>query len=147
MKKIILGISFVVSSIFAYDDSSSVTIRPHFGYGTNSTQHYGLKILKASNANQAYGLEVTRFTTNIDQFTAVGIILEERSYSWFHSSIGTVGYFNYEANNQNIIGLTSNLGWEPHSKTLFKPFIAYRNDVIFAKRIRTIHSISIGLRF
>ena len=129
-------------------NSSIIQIRPHFGYGGNDTKHYGLRILLNSNKKQAYGLELTKFKTNDDAFNAIGIVLEQRLWEWFNMSIGTVGYFDYGIDNQNIIGLTTNLGWEPNNSISFKPFITYRNDTIFAKeKIEILHSISLGLKF
>jgi hypothetical protein len=61
-------------------------------------------------------------------------------------SIGTIGYFDHK--NQNSIGLVSNLGWEPNNHIPFRPFITYRNDIIFAKdKTETLHSISAGFKF
>ncbi len=45
-------------------------------------------------------------------------------------SIGTIRYFDYGVESENIIGLSSNIGWEPDNNI---PFITY--------------SISIGFNF
>ena len=81
----------------------------------------------------------------LEEVFAIGIVLEQRLFEWFNMSIGTVGYFNYGVDRSNVIGLTSNLGWEPNNHNIpFKPFVTYRSDTIFADNIETINSISIG---
>ena len=130
------------------ENTSTIQIRPHFGYGDNNTKHYGLRALLNSNKKQAYGIELTKFKTNDDEFTAVGIILEQRLWEWFNMSIGTIGYMNYGLDNQNIFGVVSNLGWEPNNSIPFKPFVTFRNDIIFAKeKTQNIYSISFGFKF
>ena len=125
---------------------STIQIRPHFGYGTKESKHYGLRVLLNSSDTQAYGLEFTKFQTKDDDFTTMGIVLEQRLWGWFSMSIGTVGYFDYQ--DENVVGLVSNLGWEPDNHIPFKPFITYRGDVIFGKaKTETIHSISAGFKF
>jgi penicillin V acylase-like amidase (Ntn superfamily) len=128
------------------NSTSTLQIRPHFGYGNQNTTHYGARILLNSSNTQAYGLEVTEFKTKDDDFLAIGIVLEQRLWEWFNMSIGTIGYFDHK--NQNSIGLVSNLGWEPNNHIPFRPFITYRNDIIFAKdKTETLHSISAGFKF
>jgi len=128
------------------DTHSTIQIRPHFGYGTKKSKHYGLRVLLNSSDTQAYGLELTKFQTKDDDFSTIGIVLEQRLWGWFNMSIGTVGYFNYK--DENVVGLVSNLGWEPDNHIPFKPFITYRGDVIFGKdNTDTIHSISAGFKF
>jgi penicillin V acylase-like amidase (Ntn superfamily) len=125
---------------------STLQIRPHFGYGNQNTTHYGTRILLNSSDTQAYGLEVTEFKTKDDDFLAIGIVLEQRLWEWFGMSIGTIGYFDHK--DQNSVGLVSNLGWEPNNHIPFRPFITYRNDIIFAKdKIDTLQSISAGFKF
>jgi len=129
------------------DTSSHINIRPHFGYGVDNLTHYGVRILLNSNPYQAYGFEITNFKDKNKQFQAVGIVLEQRLWGYFNMSIGTIGYFNYGENGENFIGVVSNLGWEPDNHIPFKPFITYRNDVIFAQKIKSLHSISVGFKF
>jgi penicillin V acylase-like amidase (Ntn superfamily) len=125
---------------------SALQLRPHFGYGTKESKHYGLRVLLNSSNTQAYGLEFTKFQTKDDNFSALGIVLEQRLWGWFSMSIGTVGYFDYQ--DENAVGLVSNLGWEPDNHIPFKPFITYRGDVIFGKaKTETLHSISAGFKF
>jgi len=126
---------------------SNLFIRPHFGYSKDYI-HFGTRVLLDIENNKRYGIEVTKFKTNKDNFYSIGIILEQRLWQWFNMSIGTIGYFSYGKNNDNIIGLTSNLGWEPDNHIPFKPFITYRNDLLFEKtHTKTIHSISVGFAF
>ena len=68
-----------------------------------------------------YGLEVTQFDSDDNEFTSIGIVLEQRLFKWFNMSIGTIGYFDYGVDSENLIGLTSNLGWEPENHIPFKP--------------------------
>ncbi|MCL0047233.1 hypothetical protein M1M98_03105 [Thermodesulfovibrionales bacterium] len=84
------------------------------------------------------------YVTKLEEVFAIGIVLEQRLFEWFNMSIGTVGYFNYGVDHSNVIGLTSNLGWEPNNHIPFKPIVTYRSDTIFADNIETINSISIG---
>jgi hypothetical protein len=92
-----------------------------------------------------YGLELTQFVDENDEsFSSIGIVLEQRLFKWFNMSIGTIGYFDYGVDSDNVIGLTTNLGWEPDNHIPFKPFITYRNDMIFGDETDTIHSLSIG---
>ena len=127
--------------------NSNIQIRTHFGYGNGGNRHYGLRILLNSSDKQSYGLEITKFTKKSD-FKAIGIVLEQRLWGWFNMSIGTIGYFDYGAEKQNLIGLVSNIGYEPDNHIPFKPFLTYRNDIIFLKnKTKTLHSFSIGFKF
>ena len=128
--------------------SSLLQIRPHFGYGSSNSRHYGARILLNSSDIQAYGLEITDFKSDNNHFQAVGIVLEQRLWEWFNMSIGTVGYLNYGEKRENIIGLVSNLGFEPNNHIPFRPFITYRSDTIFAKeKTKLLHSVSVGFKF
>jgi penicillin V acylase-like amidase (Ntn superfamily) len=132
------------------EEKSEILFRPHFGYGSvegNSVSHYGGRILLSTNNYQKYGLEVTQFDSDENEFTSIGIVLEQRLFNWFNMSIGTIGYFDYGVDSENLIGLTTNFGWEPDNHIPFKPFITYRNDVIFGQHTDSIHSISIGFNF
>jgi len=115
--------------------------------GKDLTYSYGLRFLLKAGSNKAYGIEASRFYNIKDagNFYTVGIILEQKLLSWFNSSIGTIGYFNYGENLENVIGLTSNLGWEPYSKKRLSPFITYRSDLIFSRKIQSINTLNIGL--
>ncbi len=130
---------------------TDVVFRPHFGYGVTmegkSISHYGVRILLPSGDNKKYGLEITSFDSKDDNFISAGIVLEQRLLEWFNMSIGTIGYFDYGNNSTNTAGLVSNLGWEPNNHRPFKPFVTYRNDVIFSKPIDVTHLLSIGFTF
>lgn len=143
IKKYILLLIICSNVVFA------VSIRPQVGYGIDDSKHLGLRILLKSSPSmeQAYGLEITQFKTTNDEFTAIGIILEQRQFGWFNNSIGTIGYLNYGEDNQNIFGLVTNLGFEPKTNNFFKPFISFRTDLIFTKSINHIYSLSIGYKF
>jgi penicillin V acylase-like amidase (Ntn superfamily) len=132
------------------DKKSSITFRPHFGYGSldgKNIPHYGGRLLLPAGEIRRWGLEFTKFDSDDSKFTALGIVLEQRLFEWFNMSIGTVGYFDYGKDSDNVIGLTTNLGWEPDNHIPFKPFITYRNDVIFDKDTDVLHSISVGFSF
>ncbi|MCL0051803.1 hypothetical protein M1M97_03975, partial [Thermodesulfovibrionales bacterium] len=112
--------------------AGKIVFRPHFGYGhtgENYISHYGVRILLAAGDNKRYGIEVTK----LEEVFAIGIVLEQRLFEWFNI-----------VDRSNVIGLTSNLGWEPNNHIPFKPFVTYRSDTIFADNIETINSISIG---
>ena len=146
--KTIIALLVIQSTLFAevLVEHSILKIRPHFGYGTEESEHYGLRALLNSSDTQAYGLELTKFKTKDDDFSTIGMVLEQRLWGWFNMSIGTVGYFDYQ--NENTVGLVSNLGWEPDNHIPFKPFVTYRNDTIFRKdKTDSMHSISAGFNF
>jgi hypothetical protein len=127
---------------------TKVIVRPHFGYGMlddDSIYHYGGRILLPASDIRRYGLEISQFVDNHEEsFSSIGIVLEQRLFKWFNMSIGTIGYFDYGLDSENIVGLMSNLGWEPDNYKSFKPYVTYRNDVIFGDNTDTIHSLSIG---
>ncbi len=136
---------------------SYLAVRPQIGYGYLSSSdslnrgnisHAGLRILLSAGATRKYGLEATTFRlSNSRNFSSIGIVLEQRLWNWFHMGIGTVGYFGYETGSGSPVGLMTNLGWEPSWYESFRPFITYRNDIIFAEHTGTTHSVSIGIKF
>ncbi len=139
------------------DASPPLIIRPQFGYGFidssgpnagGNLNHLGMRLLLDAGGNKRYGLEATEFSPEKGRrFYSVGIALEQRLWNWFNMSIGTVGYFDYGASSENPVGLMTNLGWEPSSYKSLKPFITYRNDLIFGKEVDVAHSLSAGLSF
>ena len=136
---------------------SSLIVRPQTGYGhmdssdssnNGSVSHIGLRLLLSAGESKRYGLEATRFRLNNGRsFSSLGVVLEQRLWNWFNMSIGTVGYFDYEIGSRNPVGLMTNLGWEPSNYQNFKPFITYRNDIIFSENTDIAHSVSIGVTF
>ncbi len=133
----------------------TVVVRPQGGYGyfhsgvsenNGGVYHAGLRILLNAGDARRFGLELTHFgVKDGDEFTSIGILLEERMWNWFNRSIGTVGYFGYGADSDNLVGLMTNLGWEPNWEKLIKPFVTYRSDVIFYDKITTVNSLSAGI--
>lgn len=142
------GFNLEDNKLLKYPQSKALIVfRPHSGYGViagKGASHYGCRILLSTNDIQKYGLEITAFDSKGKKFTSAGIVLEQRLFGWFNMSIGTIGYFNYSS---NVAGLTTNLGWEPDNHIPFKPFVTYRNDVIFSNSIEESHSLSIGFTF
>jgi hypothetical protein len=130
---------------------SIVTIRPHVNYGYISVGSdsrdifsFGGRILLPASDIRSYGVDITRFNTSSNNsFTSVGIVLEQRLWKFFNMSIGTVGYIHYRGNSP--FGFLTNLGWEPKTNFALKPFITYRNDIIFADKTSIIYSLSLGL--
>ena len=130
------------------ENRPNLQIRPHGGFGSENTKHYGLRALLRASQNKVYGLELTKFENDNDKFHTVGIVLEQRLWEWFNMSMGTIGYFNYGKNNENAMGFMSNLGWEPNNSIPFRPFITLREDIIFAKeKTKSLHSLSVGFKF
>ena len=124
--------------------------RPETGFGligNAGIYHAGFRLLLNSGNNQRYGLDVTYFKSKDDEFVSVGIVLEQILFGWFNSSIGTIGYFDYGKDNDKLFGITSNLGWEPDNHIPIKPFVTWRNDIIFGSKIENVNSISIGFDF
>lgn len=132
------------------EPKAPVVFRHHFGYGFirgEGVFHYGGRILLSAGRIRKYGLEITAFSSKDEKFTSAGIVLEQRLLDWFNMSIGTTGYFNFDSNSVNVAGLTTNLGWEPDNHIPFRPFVTYRNDVIFSSRTGVVHSLSAGFAF
>ena len=134
--------------------ASGIVLRPHGGIGhlkaeetkfSGLISHVGGRIVLSAAAGRKYGLEATYFhPTNGDDFVSLGIVLENKQWSWFNMSIGTIGFFHFLDTSDNPVGLTTNLGWEPERYKIFKPFITYRTDIIFHDRIAVMHSLSLG---
>lgn len=134
---------FLLILLYSLESFADTSFRPHFGYGSvesNSVYHYGGRILLPADDIRKYGLEITKFETDYDEFTSIGIVLEQKLFNWFNMSIGTIGYFDYGVDSDNLIGLTTNLGWEGNNNI----FVTYRQDMIFDQQTDIINSISIG---
>ena len=150
---VLLILTFLPSIVSA---ESSLVFRPQVGYGymdssdssnKGNISHVGLRVLLSAGGIRKYGLEATKFRLNDGKsFSSLGIVLEQRLWGSLNSSIGTVGYFNYGVDSRNPVGLMTNLGWEPSGYENFKPFITYRNDIIFAEHTDIAHSVSIGIK-
>lgn len=151
-KAILLSFALIPSMIYA---DASITVRPQTGYGyinasgsesSGQLSHAGIRVLLKASEIRKYGLEASRLKLkNGKSFTSLGIILEQKRWTWFNISIGTVGYFNYGENSENPIGLITNLGWEPSHYETFKPFITFRSDIIFSNDTDTARSLSAGM--
>jgi hypothetical protein len=127
--------------------TSNYIFRPHFGYGIQTKgdetlAHIGGRFLLNA-GDKKWGLDITYFDGE-NPYTSFGVILEAKPFSWFNASMGTIGYFGYGENEENVIGYSSNLGWEPDNSIGFLPFVTYRTDMIFAEEIEIINSLSIG---
>ncbi|TSA26331.1 linear amide C-N hydrolase [bacterium] len=125
-------------------------LRPEAGYGLIGKEtifHAGVRLLLDSGENKRYGIDLTYFQSKSDKFVSIGIVLEQVLFGWFNSSIGTIGYLDYGEDNEALIGITSNLGWEPDNHIPIKPFVTWRNDIIFGSKIENVNSISIGFDF
>ncbi|MBN2016934.1 MAG: linear amide C-N hydrolase [Candidatus Cloacimonetes bacterium] len=131
-------------------ERNNVLIRPTGGFGFIGNQqffHAGARILLQTGESQRYGLDVTYFDRKGDTFFSLGIVLEQILWGWFNSSIGTIGYFHYGEDNESVVGITSNLGWEPDNHIPIHPFVTWRNDIIFGKKVENVNSISAGVDF
>lgn len=121
--------------------------RPEAGFGMVGNEgifHAGFRLLLNSGKNQRYGLDVTYFESKDNKFVSIGIVLEQILFGWLNSSIGTIGYFDYGKDNDKLFGITSNLGWEPDNHIPIKPFVTWRNDIIFGSKIENVNFLSIG---
>jgi len=157
MKRIIfitiLTFCFNSHNLFAQNDTLSkknILLRPNVNIGFLDTEYaysYGARILLPAGDNKAYGIEFSSFNTEKtnNDFFSVGIIIEQKLFGWFNMSIGTIGYFNYGITSDNLIGLTTNLGWEPNTEKLISPFVTYRSDFIFSDKINLLNALNIGL--
>ena len=157
MKTISLTLLLLMISVFIYCKQSkhfnygnSVMVRPNTSIGTlegDFVSSFGIRALLSAGSGKSYGLELSRFNNhqNSRVFYTAGIVLEQKPKPWFNSSIGTIGYFNFGTDKLNIVGLTSNLGWEPMTYKRVSPHMTYRSDLIFTKKIQSIHALNIGL--
>ena len=134
--------------------AQGITFRSHAGFGhmrsapknyNGLVTHFGGRVMLNAADARKYGAEATFFhPRNGENYTAFGIVLENKKWDWFAMSIGTVGYFGFLGTRDNPVGMTTNLGWEPNRPKKFKPVASYRTDIIFYHRITTTHSVSIG---
>lgn len=146
-------IACFATCIFMYLGISSVQagefkVRPQIGVGTldgEVSRHAGIRLLLDANETKKYGLELTRLSTQSTDFNVIGIVLEDRKFGWFNTSIGTVGYIGQGQGSHNYPGIVVNLGWEPMTSRAIKPFITYRIDKIFADTTLDGSSLSAGL--
>lgn len=153
-KQTTILLSLLLTSHIVYA-GSSITVRPQAGYGyidasnsdnSGSISHIGVRALLNASEIHRYGVELSKLDMKDGKsFTSFGIVLEQRLWSWFNMSIGTVGYFNYGENSENPVGLIANVGWEPSHYKTFKPFVTFRNDIVFSNDTDTIRSLSIGM--
>jgi len=75
----------------------------------------------------------------------MGVVLEKKDYfHWLNMGIGTIGYFGYGHSDENLVGIVSNIGWEPNYSIGFAPYLRYRNDIIFDQKKTILHSITFG---
>jgi len=139
--------------VFAQNDTSSkknILLRPNANIGFLDKEFvysYGARILLPVGGNKAYGIEFSTFNTEKtpNDFFSIGIILEQKLFDWFNMSIGTIGYFNYGITSNNVIGLTTNLGWEPNTEKVISPFVTYRSDFIFSDKINLLNALNVGI--
>ena len=151
-QKSLWGISVIIIALLMLPIQSNaktkLKLRPHLGIGVDKNKHtikhFGGRIQLPASITRSYGVEFTNFVSDMDDFTVIGIVLEQRVSSWFHMAIGSVGYFNYKSSSNNAPGLITNLGWEPPDYGNFKPFITFRSDFIFDKSFDDIHQLSVG---
>lgn len=143
---ILMPVVFVFSGNALAD--GGVAVRPQFGVGMlegKSYRHLGARFLLEANAEQKYGLELSRLNSSQGDYLAAGIVLEQRKFGWFNMSIGSIGYFGQGGGVQNVPGLVSNLGWEPVTTDAIKPFATLRNDVMFGSKTKIGYALSVGL--
>lgn len=125
-----------------------IKIRPQAGIGKldgENSQHAGLRLLFKASEDKTYGLELTRMTTANVEYVVAGVILEKKVLGWFNMSIGSVGYFGQGSGTKNYPGFLTNLGWEPDTNKMIKPFVTLRQEVIFADKTLPGIAISAGL--
>ena len=130
--------------------TSGLQLRPNAAIGLldgEAVYAAGLRALLDAGNQKYYGLEFSRFQPNGagQEFYTAGIVLEQQLFGWFHSAIGTIGYFGFGAESTNAVGLTSSLGWAPASQKRVRPCITYRSDLIFTAKTQVIHSLNAGI--
>ena len=156
LKTVLLGLLvFFISETFGQTDTdkanktASLIIRHHGGLSyinDDFSSFYGGRILLPASSNKRFGLTYSKFSNqDKNNFYSMGIILEANFLKHVNSSIGTIGYFNYENSGKNLAGITTNTGWQPNINEIFKPYIAYRSDFIFDNKLETIQSFYIGV--
>jgi len=60
-------------------------------------------------------------------------------------SVGSVGYFGQRSGTHNLSGKLINVGWEPETTSIIKPFVSIRYDDILADKIVIGTSVTAGL--
>jgi hypothetical protein len=104
-------------------------------------------MLLSANPEKLYGVETTYLRVPTKgghaEYLAVGIVLEQRLWSWFNMSIGTVGYIGLSTGTENPFGIVTNLGWEPDWGHV-SPFVTYRSEWIFSSPVIAVNSASAG---
>lgn len=141
----ILIILCVMPLAYAQD---AVQIRPHAGTGTMGGaeyQHAGARILLNASEDKKYGVEWTKINTAQGDYVAAGVVLEAHMFGWFNTSLGSIGYFGQGNAMPNQPGFVFTIGWEPEGDEVFKPYVAYRHEVIFANQTMTGNALSLGL--
>ena len=136
---------FANASALAED---TIKIRPQAGIGNfdgETSHHAGFRLLLNASENKTYGLELTRMFTSEVEYIVAGIIIEQKKFGWFNTSIGTVAYFGQGRGTLNQPGLVANLGWEPDTASTIKPFVTIRYDNIFGDKTIFGYAISAGL--
>jgi len=122
-------------------------LRPHAGIGVINDveyRHEGFRLLINASDTKRYGFEYSRVSTAQGDYIASGIVLEKKEGA-LNLSIGTIGYNGQNGSTQFRPGVVLNVGWEPPASGSFRPFISYRNDVIFADTRLFGHALSMGL--
>jgi hypothetical protein len=132
-------------------------IRPHGGIGYMSTlggpdtgvsYHLGGRVLLPAFTTHRFGLEVTYVDPRVghgrSSLLAVGIVLEQILFGWFHMGIGTVGYVDLHGRSPHPFGIVACLGYEPARPARLSPYAVQRSDWVFASRAMSITSVSVG---
>ena len=120
--------------------------------GSGAAFFGGLRGLFQANERQRYGFEVAYLDALADEdedvaYAAVGIVLEQALARRFFASIGSLGYFGVDDNEDNPFGIVSMIGWEPKSGGSVKPFVTLRNDLVFDETTTRITTLGAGIRF
>jgi hypothetical protein len=125
----------------------AILFRPQAGIGVMNDveyRHEGFRLLLNASDTKRYGLEYSRVSTAQGDYIASGIVLEKKEGA-LNLSIGTIGYNGQSGSTQFRPGVVLNVGWEPVVSGMFRPFVTYHNDVIFADTRLFGHALSMGL--
>ncbi len=108
----------------------------------------GVQLMLPANAMQSYGIGIDYVQTaarNARRYMAAGLFAENRLFGWFLTSIGAVAYVPLAETRPVPFGISTKLGWAPDLYDVINPFVIFRSDWIFGKRIQGMTSVDIGL--
>ena len=111
--------------------------------------HMGGRFQLNAGPTQSYGIEASYVVPvangSAGRYLALGIVLEQTVWQWAYMAIGTVGYIGVDGTRGDPFGVVTDLGVGHLFAGRFRPSLTYRSEFVFAPKIITIDSLSLGL--